>query len=388
MKKAIRAILPGSEPRVNRKKRFIPVSSPEFGRREMANVVRCIRTGWISSLGNFVREFEDGFSARCGARYGVCCSSGTAALHLAMASLGIGPGDEVIIPSFTMVSTAFAAVYQGAVPVFVDSEEETGNIDPAKIAAAVTRRTKAIVCVHIYGHPCDMDPILRIARKHGLAVIEDAAEAHGAEYKGKRVGAIGDIGCFSFYGNKVITTGEGGMLVTNRRRLKERAASLLDMAFSPERHFWHKELAFNYRMSNIQAAVGLAQTESLERFIEKKRLIARWYTNSLSGFRGLSLPVEKPYARNVYWMYGVRVDPDSGISRDRLRQSLADAGIESRVFFIPMHLQPVFSRSSGSRGSFPVAEELCRTGMYLPSGTGLNHEDIRYIAETVKDALR
>lgn len=381
-------LLPGPEPELNRRRRYIPVSAPVFGKEEQENVRRCVHSGWISSRGAYLGEFERSFSSFCGARYGICCSSGTSALHLALAGLRVGAGDEVIMPSFTMIATALAAVYQGARPVFVDSEPDTGNIDPGKIERAVTRRTKAVICAHIYGHPCDMDPIMRIARRRGLAVVEDAAESHGAEYKGRRVGSIGDAGAFSFYGNKIITTGEGGMLVTNRLRLKERVVYLKNMAFCARRHFWHREVGFNYRMSNIQAAIGLAQVHRLEEFIARKRAIARLYGRLLAGIPGIVLPVEKPYARSVYWMYGIRVLREAGITRDHLRRKLAATGIETRSFFIPLHLQPVFAGSRPARGGFPVADAFCSEGLYLPSGAGLTTAQVRIVADAVRKIIR
>ena len=379
----IKKILPAREPELNPKCRVIPVSSPLFAGNELKYLTHCIKSGWVSCLGGYVTKFEEKFSAYCGVRYGVSVSSGTTALHLALAALGIGKGDEVILPAFTMVSTANAVAYQGAKPVFADCRGQDFNIDPEKIEEKITKKTKAIIAVHIYGHPADMDKIMAIARKHRLYVLEDAAEAHGAEYKGRKAGSIGDIGVFSFYGNKIITTGEGGMLVTNNKKLKERAEYLRDLAFSPERHFWHKELGFNYRMSNLQAAVGLAQLERIEELIAIKRGNAGLYCRYLRDVQGITLPKEEPYARSVYWMFGILVEDDFGISKDELRKQLARKGIETRNFFIPMHLQPIYAKKC--RGHFPVSEELCRKGLYLPSGFGLKEKDIRFIARSIKE---
>ena len=386
MKQKIKRILPGREPVLNHKCKTIPVSEPMLKGNELKYIARCIKTGWISSLGGYVREFENKFSAYCGVRYGISCSSGTAALHLTLASLGVGKGDEVILPAFTMISTANAVMYQGAVPVLADSQRSTFNIDPDKIEEKISRKTKAIIVVHTYGHPADMDRILKIARRRGIYVIEDAAEAHGAEYKGRKVGSLADAACFSFYGNKIITTGEGGMLVTNNKKAKERSEYLRDLAFSKERHFWHKELGFNYRMSNLQAAVGLAQLENIDQFIKIKRRNAGLYNALLKDTSGISLPKEEDYAKSVYWMYGILVEDEFGISRDELRRRLARVGIETRVFFIPMHLQPIYTKIC--KGDFPVAEELCKKGLYLPSGLTLKKKDIAFIARCIKEQAK
>ncbi len=382
MRLNLNSILPAPEPVLNRRSRIIPVSDPLLNGNEIKYLTDCIKTGWISSLGGYVEKFEKGFSKFCKVKYAVSVSSGTSALHLALASLGIGRGDEVIMPSFTMVSTANAVVYQGAKLVLVDSEIKTFCIDPAKIEEKITDKTKAIIVVHIYGHPARMDEVLKIARKHRLYVIEDAAEAHGAEYRGKRVGSIGDIGCFSFYGNKIITTGEGGMLVTSNKRIKEKAEFLRDLAFSKEGHFWHKELGFNYRMSNLQAAVGLAQLERVEEFIKIKRRNAYFYNKFLKGTPGIILPPEEEYAKNVFWMYAILVNKDFGITRNELRAKLAAKGIETRIFFIPIHLQPVYSKIC--RGKYPVSEELCRKGLYLPSGFNLKQNEIKFISKVIR----
>lgn len=386
MRRNIKDLLPAPEPLLNTRRRIIPVSEPLLSGNELKYVTRCIKTGWISSLGGYVREFEDKFSAYCGVRYGISCSSGTAALHLALASLGIGKNDEVIIPAFTMISTANAVTYTGAKVALVDVLPRTFNIDAAKIEKKITARTKAIIVVHTYGHPADMERILKVAEKHKIYIIEDAAEAHGAEYKGRRVGGLGDVGCFSFYGNKIITTGEGGMLVTNNKRIRQRSETLRDLAFSKERHFWHKELGFNYRMSNLQAAVGLAQLERINQFIKIKRRNARLYNALLKDVPGINLPKEEDYAKNVYWMYGILIEDEFGISRDVLRRRLAQKGVETRIFFIPVHLQPFYAKIC--KGDFPVAEELCRKGLYLPSGLRLKENEIEFIVKRIKESAK
>ncbi|MBI1865205.1 MAG: DegT/DnrJ/EryC1/StrS family aminotransferase, partial [Nitrospirae bacterium] len=304
--------------------------------------------------GRLVEPMDLDLSEICGTKHAVACTSGTTALHLAFATLGIGPGDEVIVPTFTMIATANAVRYAGGTPVFVDSEPETGNLDPGQVERAITPRTKAVVPIHTYGHPADMERLLAICAKHGLYLVEDAAEAHGAEWKGRRAGSIGEVGCFSFYANKIITTGEGGMLVTDNPDLARISRNLRDHAFSEERHFWHKFTGYNYRMTNLQAAVGVAQMERIDSFVETRRRNASRYTAGLAGLPGLSTPVEKPGFKNVFWMYGIRLDETAfGLDRDGLRRELAERGIETRTFFIPMHLQPIFFKAAG--GEYPVA---------------------------------
>lgn len=383
--KITKDILPGPEPRLNPSPllhKIIPVSEPLLIGNEKKYLLDCLKTNWISSAGSYVPKFERAFSRYCRVKYGIACSSGTAALHLALVACGITKGDEVIIPTFTMISTANAVTYTGAKVILVDVEPRTYNIDVDKIEEKITSRTKAIIIVHIYGHPADMDKILDIAKKYKLYVIEDAAEAHGAEYKGKKVGGIGDVGCFSFYGNKIITTGEGGMVITNNKKIAERAAYLRDHTFSKERHFWHKELGFNYRMTNLQAAVGVAQVEKIKELIKMKINIAKYYNSLLKGIAGITLPPNTRGIKNVYWLYSILIERDFAISRDRFRQSLAGQGIETRAFFIPIHLQPIYYKKH-NRDKFFVAEELCRKGVCLPSGLTLKKSDIKYIVDTM-----
>jgi len=365
---------------------MIRVCEPLLDGKEEQYVVDCLKTNWISSQGKYIGQFEQEFARYCGMRYGVSTTSGTTALHLALVSLGIGRGDEVIVPAFTMVASVFAILYTGAKPVLVDCEPETWNMDVTQIEEKVTANTRAIMPVHIYGHPCDMDPILEIARKHRLYVIEDAAEAHGAEYKGKKVGGIGDIGCFSFYANKIITTGEGGMLITNKEEIAERARRLKDQAYFPGRRFLHSELGFNYRMTNIQAAIGLAQLERIEELVERRRRNARLYNELLKEVNGIRLPSQKSWAKNVYWMYCILVEDEFGTSRDELQMKLNQQGIETRPFFVPMHQQPCFRNLGLFEGeSYPVSEEISAKGMYLPSGPGLEREDIEQVCAALKN---
>jgi perosamine synthetase len=365
--------------------RIIPVCEPTLNGNEAEYVLDCIESNWISSAGKYIPRFEEAFAEACGTRYGVACVNGTVALHLALATLGIGPGDEVILPTFTMIATINAVTYTGATPVLVDSEPVTWNMDVNQVADKITPRTRVVMPVHTYGHPVDMDPLLELAERHGLYIIEDAAEAHGAEYKGRRAGSLGHAGCFSFYANKVITTGEGGMITTDDPDIARLASHLRDHAFSDERHFWHKYLGFNYRMTSLQAAVGLAQTEQMESFVRARRANAARYTAALQSIPGIVTPPEANWAKSVFWMYSILVEDEFGMTRDQLRAYLAEHGIETRTFFIPMHLQPIYYQAfKGQR--YPVSEMLCQRGFYLPSASSLTPREIDYITEMVRQA--
>jgi perosamine synthetase len=392
-------VIPGQEPKLrvsipripiselDLERRIIPVCEPALEGNETRYVLDCLNTGWISSAGKYIPLFEQAFGHKVGCEYGIACVSGTTAIHLILAALGLGPGDEVIIPTFTMIATAYAVSYTGARPVLVDSERKTWNMDIAQVEARITDRTKAIVVVHTYGHPVDMDAVLEIARRHNLYVVEDAAEAHGATYKGRLVGSLGDAAAFSFYANKIITTGEGGMVTTNDPELAETVRTLRDHAFSKERHFWHKYMGYSFRMTNLQAAIGLAQTEQMDDFVTRRRENASQYTSLLQDVPGLTLPVEEPWAENVFWMYGMVVGDAFGLTRDELRRCLAEDGIETRTFFIPMHLQPVYyANYRGER--YPVAEDLCRRGLYLPSASSLTRQEIEFVVQGVKACQR
>jgi len=362
---------------------MIPVCEPKLGEKELENVIDCIKTNWISSKGKYITEFEEKFSRYCGAKYGIATSNGTTALHLALASAGIKPGDEVVIPSFTMIATANSVTYTGAKFALVDSEPEYWTMDVSKIEEKITPRTKAIMVMHTYGHPCDMDPILDIAKDHGLLVIEDAAEAHGAEYKGRKTGGLGDMGCFSFYANKIITTGEGGMVVTNNEEFAERARLLRDLAFEKEKRFLHRYLGFNYRMTNLQAAVGVAQFEHIDEFVETRRRNAHLYNSLLSEVEGITTPKEAEWAKNVYWMYTILVEDSFGVSRDELMARLKEKGIGTRRAFYPIHVQPLYEE--GFKGQkYPVSDELSGKGFYLPSGNTLTKEQIEKVVESIK----
>jgi perosamine synthetase len=358
---------------------FIPVAEPLLGDKELAYVTDCVKSGWVSSLGKYVQDFEDRFAVYCGVRYGVATFNGTVALHLLAATLNLGPGDEVIMPSLTYVATANAVRYTGAMPIFVDSEHDTWNIDPSMVEAAITPRTKAIIAVHLYGHPADMDPLRAIAAAHGLWLLEDAAEAHGAHYKGQPVGGLSDAAIFSFYGNKIITTGEGGIIVTNNQAWAERAFFLENQGRYPENPYWHPELAYNYRMTNIQAAIGLAQLERIDELLAIRCRNAAHYTRRLAEIPGLILPPQMPWAENVFWMYSVIVEDEFGLDRAELRVRLRQAGIDTRPFFYPVHTLPMYNTGQ----SLPVAEELSRRGLNLPSGATLTAEQVDYICDTL-----
>ena len=360
--------------------RKIPVAEPDLGSEELENVTKAVKSGWISSKGKFIEEFEEGFVRYLKMNFGVSTSNGTTALHLALAALGIHINDEVIVPTLTFIAVANAVRYTGAVPVFADSNPDYWCLDPKKIEKKITRKTKAIIAVHLYGHPCDMDSILKLAERHDLLVVEDCAEAHGAEYKGKKVGSFGAINCFSFYGNKIITTGEGGMCVTNDERLAEQMRILRDHGMSPKEKYWHEVIGFNYRMTNLQAAIGVAQLEKLDKFVEKKRKNAEIYNKLLKNTKGLELPPSMPWAKNVYWMYSVLVKNTALTNRDYLIKKLADSNIESRPFFHSIHTMPPYKE----KVSYPVAEALSKEGLNLPSSVRLTEDDLRQIVEVLR----
>jgi perosamine synthetase len=367
---------------------MIPVCVPLLKGKELEYLEDCINTNWISSKGHYVEEFERQFSQYCSCKYGITTTNGTSSIHLALQSIGLKKGDEVIVPAFTMISSLFPIIYSGAKPVLVDSDPETWNINVDQIEEKISEKTKAILPVHIYGHPCDMDPILKIAKKNGVLVIEDAAEAHGAEYKGKKTGGIGDVGCFSFYANKIITCGEGGMMVTNNEVFAKHAKSLKDLSFEngKERAYLHSEVGYNYRLTNLQAAVGLAQFERIDDFVSMRRRNAAIYGELLRNVPGIRLPIEKEWAKNVYWMYSILVEPEFGISRDELIRELKKRGVETRSFFVPMNQQPVFKTMHLFEGeNYPVAESLSRKGLYLPSSSGLKRAEIKYICGSIAE---
>jgi perosamine synthetase len=352
---------------------FIPVNEPLLNGNEKKYLLQCIENGWISSEGSFVGEFEQRFAARVGRKHAIAVSNGTAAIDAAVEALGIGAGDEVILPAFTIISCISQIVRSGATPVLVDSDPLTWNMDVTQIEAKLTPRTKAILVVHTYGLPVDMTPVLDIARRHGLRIIEDAAEMLGQTYRGKPCGSFGDISTFSFYPNKHITTGEGGMIVTDDDELAETCRSLRNLCFQPQKRFVHARLGWNLRMTNLQAALGLAQLERLDEFVERKRAMGARYTELLRSLPGIQLPLGRTeYADNIYWVYGVVLNDDVPFNAEEAMCWLAEAGVGTRPFFWPMHEQPVFKRMGLFQGaSYPVAERLARRGFYLPSGVAL-----------------
>ena len=376
----------GPEPILAPGKPLIPVCTPTLLGNEKKYVLECLETNWISSRGRFVDEFETKFSRYCGMRFGITTNSGTTALHLALAAIGVGEEDEVIIPSFTMISTANAANYLGAKLALVDVEPRTWNIDPGKIEKKITPRTKAVIPIHTYGHPADMDAIGAIARRRRIAVVEDAAEAIGAEYKGKKTGGFGKIAAFSLYANKIITTGEGGIIVTDDPELAERARTMRNYGFTQERHFWHKVVGFSYRMTNVQAAIGLGQLERIDDLLGARIRNAELYNSFLKDVPGIVTPPRSPECVSAYWMYGILVRDEFGLSRDELRQALADEGIETRSFFIPIHLQPIYA--SLYSDEYPVSEELGTRGLYLPSSSSLKPDAIAFIADCIRRSVR
>ena len=353
---------------------MIPVNAPLLAGREKEYLTECIETGWISSEGPFVTRFEESFAARVGRKHGVAVANGSVALDVAVAALDIGPGDEVILPTFTIISCAAPVVRCGATPVLVDCEADTWNLDVGQIESRITTRTRAIMPVHIYGLPVDMEPLTALAARYGLRVIEDAAEAHGQVYHGRPCGSFGDISTFSFYPNKHVTTGEGGMIVTDSDEIAERCRSLRNLCFNPARRFVHEELGWNFRLTNLQAALGVAQLERLDEFLERKRRMGRRYTEALSGLRGkLQLPPDRTKgAENVYWVYGLVLDDSVGFDAREAMSRLALRGIGTRPFFWPMHEQPVLIRRGLFAGErYPVAERIARRGFYVPSGLAL-----------------
>lgn len=383
-------VLPAPEPLLipdNPFKKVIPVCEPSISSAEVKEVLSALNMGWISGIGPQVERLEELFAAEAGTEYAVAVSSGFAALHLALAVLDISQGDEVIIPSFTMIATANAVRSCGATPVLVDSDAERWTIAPALVEQAITDRTKAIVAVHIYGHPAETGPLSDIARRHNLWLVEDASEAHGAEYRGRRVGSLGDVAAFSMYANKMVTTGEGGMITTSNKEIAALARCLRSYGFSPERHFYHRFAGYNYKMGNLQAAIGVAQLKRFDELVEARIRNARLYREALSGIKGLVFQPELSYVKNVFWMFALLVMDDFGMTRDELRGRLARRGIETRNFFVPVHLQPVYSELYKGK-QFPVSEMLMRRGLYLPSSAKLTDGEIEFIADTIAKERR
>lgn len=367
----------------------IPVNTPLLDGNEEKYLLECVRTGWISSEGPFVTRFEERFAARVGRRHGVAVANGSVALDTAVAALKLGPGDEVILPASTIISCAAPVVRAGAKPVLVDCDPRTWNMDVGQVESRITPRTKAIMAVHIFGLPVDMDPLLALAERHGLKVIEDAAEAIGQTYRGRPCGSFGDLSVFSFYPNKHVTTGEGGMVVTDDAALAERCRSLRNLCFKPEQRFVHDELGWNFRLTNLQAALGLAQLERLDRSVAIKRQMGARYTELLRGTRGVQLPLARtPYAENIYWVFGLVLDDAVPFDARDAMARLAKLGIGTRPFFWPMHEQPVFRRMGLFEGErHPVAERVAKRGFYIPSGMALTGTQIERVARAVQEIM-
>jgi perosamine synthetase len=362
---------------------FIPISKPFIGAREKELVLDALDSGWVSSIGKYIDEFEAGFARYCGTEYALAVSNGTTGLHLALAALDLKPGDEVIIPDLTFVATANAVAYTGATPVLADIDADTLCLDPSSVKSLISARTKAIIPVHLYGHPADMDALMEIGDAHGVAVIEDAAEAHGAEYKGRRVGGLGKCGVFSFYGNKVITTGEGGMLTTNDGEFHARAKRLRDHAMSPRRRYFHEERGFNYRITNLQAALGVAQLERIGDFLSRRAEIMDWYHAEIATSDRVRLNRVKNWAKSAFWMVCLEVDALDEVGRDQFMQALKTRGIDTRPYFCTMSSMPMYKRAP-----LPVSARKAQIGLNLPSYYELTKRDVLRIGSEVNEILK
>jgi len=362
----------------------IRIGEPSFGEEELNNVTEAMKSSLISAkVGRFIGEFEEKFAKYCGVKYAITTANCTASLHLALEALGIGEGDEVIVPTLTFIATANAVTYTGARPVFVDSLLDYWCLDPEKVEKAITPRTRAIIPVHLFGHPCDMDALTRIAERHSLCVIEDAAESPGAEYRRRKAGSFGEAGCFSFFGNKIISTGEGGMCLTNDRELAEKITLLKDQGMDPDKHYWHYIVGYNYRLTNLQAAVGAAQVDKLDEFISIRRKLAGIYRSLLKDVEGVVLPVEMPWARHVYWMYPVLIEDNIGLTRDELIARMDKLEIETKPFFYPLHTMPPYREKK----TYPVAEDVSRRGICLPCSAKLTEVDIELVAQSLRKVM-
>ena len=370
--------------------KFIPVNEPLLNGNEKKYLEICIDSGWISSEGPFVKEFEDKFSQRVGRKFGIAVSSGTAALDTAVAAVKLKKNDEVILPTFTIISCAAAIVRTGATPVLVDCDPLTFNMDIEQVKRKITKKTKAIMIVHIYGLPVDVDPILDLAKKYNLIIIEDAAEMHGQKYKDKECGSFGDISIFSFYPNKIITTGEGGMVLTDDELLYEECKKIRNLYFDKERRYIHEDIGWNFRMSNIQAAIGLAQLEQIDRFISRKKRIGKLYTELLKGFDSLQLPLDKTkYSENIYWVYPIVLKERLGFDSTEAMGRLLYKNVGTRHFFWPMHLQPAFKKIGLFKNErYPVSEKLSKYGFYIPCGLAITDDQIEMVAKIIKEELR
>jgi perosamine synthetase len=363
-------------------KRHIPVSAPTLWGNEKKYVMDCVETTWISSIGKYLDQFEEAFARFCGVKHAITSSNGTTSLHLALLALGVEPGDEVIVPTIAFVATGNSVVYCGGRPVFVDLDPEIWNLDPQQVEAKITPRTRGIIAVHFGGHPADMDAIMRIAKRHNLFVLEDAAQAHGAEVNGRRVGSIGDIGSFSFFGNKIVCTGEGGMITTNDDAMAAKIRMLKNHGMDPQRRYWHPMVGYNYRMTNMQAAIGLAQMERVDWHLAQRRELVSWYREEFADVPGITWQHEKPWARHVWWMRTAWLGDEFDKDRDAIIARLLARGIETRRVVFPMHQLPPY-RDSFRNEDFPVANQLADRGLNLPTWVGLKREDVRTIRQSL-----
>lgn len=385
-----------------------PVAKPVFHGNERKYLLEAFDSSWISSTGRFINKLEEEFAKFCGTDYALTCSNGTTALHLALLALDIGPGDEVIVPTFTFVSTANAVRYCGAKPVFVDCRSDTWNIDEKQIEQAVTDKTKAVIVVHLYGHPCEMEPIWEIADKYGLKIIEDAAEAHGAAYfsnnrthadkrqeytqldgrkRAYKVGNLGDIATFSLYGNKIVTSGEGGLITLNDEKLFKKMVMLRGQGLDPEKRYWFPVIGYNYRLTNLQAAIALAQLEDIDWHLEKRRRIADTYNYYLADSEFINIPVERDDVKHAYWMYSIILSEHCHLTRDEVMEQLGEAGIETRPFFYPMHQLPPYNDKENAIREFPVADKISSLGLNLPTSSAFSENDIRQISNALLEVV-
>jgi len=369
------------------KRKFIPVAAPMLIGNEKKYVLDCLKSTWISSTGKYLEGFETAFAKFCGVKHAISCCNGTAALHLSLKALGVGPGDEVLVPTLTFVATANAVAYCGARPVFVDSDPRTWNLDHTLLQSMISPRTKGIVVVHLYGYPAAMQDILAIADRHGLFVLEDAAEAHGAKYNRRPVGSLGKVATFSFYGNKILTSGEGGMVVTNDDSLASMVRLLNNQGMDPARRYWFPIIGYNYRMTNIAAAIGLAQLEKVKWHMKRRQEIARWYQKALQTVEGVSWQLEISGTKSANWMFSILLDDTIQDSRDEVIKYLAKCGIETRPVFYPIHMLPPY-RTSSRRNSLPVAERIGLRGISLPTWAGLRLEDVEYVCRKLVEHLQ
>ena len=367
---------------------MIPVNEPYLSNREKELLCECIDTGWVSSEGPFVKKFENDFAKYIGHKYGIAVCNGTAALEVGLHAIGVGEGDEVIMPSFTIISCALAVLRLGAKPVLVDIVPDIWNMDVSQIESKITNKTKAIMPVHIYGHSVDMDPLMEIAKKYNLKVIEDASQAHGTEYKGQRLGSIGEVSTFSFYANKIISCGEGGMILTSSEEMMEKAKKYRNLYFEPEKRFLHQELGYNFRMTNLQAAIGVAQMEKIDYFVETKRKFGKYYRQKLQDVAGIRFQEEKSWCKSVYWMYSIEIDKDINLEAPELMEKLREKGIGSRPFFLGLHEQPAFHKRGLFVGeSYPHTEFSARKGLYLPSGLTLTEGQVDTVCNTLEQIM-